>query len=96
MIDLILLLQADLDTQQAFKRYEGYQAARGELLLRQLDAAFGLLRRHAEIAPVYSGPYRLLLLRDFPYGVLYQVQPSGIGETVRFPIGKTISQQESP
>ena len=41
MIDLILLLQADHDIQQAFERYEDYQAGRGELLLRQLDGALG-------------------------------------------------------
>ena len=78
MIDLILLLQADLGLQSAFKRYEDYQIGRGEVLMRQLDAALSLLRRHPEIAPVYSGPYRRMLIRDFPYGVFYQVQPTRI------------------
>ena len=78
MIDLILLLQADLDIQTAFNRYEDYQAGRGELLLHQLDAALGLLRHHPEIAPLYSAPYRRLLLRDFPCGIFYQVQPSRV------------------
>ncbi len=52
MTDLILLLQADLDIQTAFERYEDYQPGRGEVFIRQLDAAFTLLRRHPEIAPV--------------------------------------------
>ena len=66
MTDLILLLQADLDIQAAFGRYEEYQTGRGEVFMRQLDAAFTLLRRYPEIAPVYMGPYRRMLIRNFP------------------------------
>jgi plasmid stabilization system protein ParE len=75
MIDLILLLQADRDIQSAFERYENYQIGRGEVFIRQLDVAFALLRHHPEIAPVYTGPYRRMLIRDFPYGIFYQCQP---------------------
>jgi len=74
MIDLVLLLQADRDIQSAFERYENYQAGRGEIFVRQLDVALTLLRHHPEIAPVYSGPYRRMLIRDFPYGIFYQPQ----------------------
>jgi len=78
MIDLILLLQADLDIQAAFSRCEDIQAGRGEIFMRQLDVALTLLRQHPEIAPIYSGPYRRMLIRDFPFGIFYQVQPSRI------------------
>ena len=76
MTDLILLLQADRDIQTAFERYENYQSGRGEVFMRQLDIALTLLRRHPEIAPVYAGPYRRMLIRDFPYGIFYQCQPT--------------------
>ncbi len=76
MIELILLLQADLDVQAAFNRYEHYQNGRGEVFMRQLDAALTLLRRQPESAPVYSGSYRRMLIREFPYGIFYQVQPT--------------------
>jgi toxin ParE1/3/4 len=76
MIELILLLQADRDIQSAFERYENYQSGRGEVFLHQLDIALTLLRQHPEIAPVYSGPYRRMLIRDFPYGIFYQRQPT--------------------
>ena len=66
MTELILLLQADHDIQAAFERYEDYQPGRGEVFMRQLDAALTLLRRHPEIAPVYAGPYRRMLTREFP------------------------------
>ena len=78
MTDLILLLQAELDIQGAFNRYEDFQEGRGEVFMRQLDAALTLLRRHPEIAAPYGNRYRRMLLRDFPYGVFYQVQPSRI------------------
>ena len=39
MTDLILLLQADHDIQTAFNRYEEFQAGRGEIFMRHLDAA---------------------------------------------------------
>src|SRR5260370_29973235 len=74
MTDLILLLQAALDIQAAFSRYEDYQEGRGEVFMRQLDAAFTLLRQHPEIAPVYAGPYRRTLIREVPFGVFYQNQ----------------------
>ena len=78
MIELILLLQADLDIQAAFERYEDYQQGRGEVFMRQLDAAFTLLRQYPEIAPVYARPYRRMLLREFPYGIFYEPQPSRV------------------
>ena len=78
MTNLILLLQADLDIQAAFERYEEFQAGRGEVLMRQLDAALTLLRKHPEIAPVYAGSYRRMLVRDFPYGIFYVAQPTRI------------------
>ena len=46
--------------------------------MRQLDASLTLLRQHPEIAPVYEGPYRRMLIRDFPYGIFYQAQPARI------------------
>ena len=78
MTDLILLLQADHDIQTAFNRYEEFQAGRGEVFMRHLDAALTLLRQHPEIAPAYGGQYRRMLIRDFPYGIFYEVQPQRI------------------
>jgi toxin ParE1/3/4 len=78
MIDLILLLQADHDIQTAFNRYEDFQAGRGEVFMRHLDAALTLLRQHPEIAPAYGGRYRRMLIRDFPYGIFYELQSQRI------------------
>lgn len=76
--DLILLLQAEQDIQTGFNRYEDFQTGRGEVFLRHLDAALTLLRQHPELAPVYGGRYRRMLIRDFPYGIFYEVQSKRI------------------
>jgi len=78
MVDLILVFEAGRDIQSAFNRYEEFQAGRGELFMRHLDAALTLLRQQPEIAPVYAGRYRRMLIRDFPYGIFYAVQPRRI------------------
>lgn len=78
MMDLILLLQADLDIQAAFARYEEFQSGRGEVFLHQLDAALSLVRRFPEIGPAYGGAYRRFLIRDFPFGIFYEAQAARI------------------
>ena len=90
MIDLILLLQADQDIQTAFNRYEDYQPGRGEIFMRRLDAALTLVRVHPEIGPVYAGRYRRMLLRDFPYGIFYEAQPT------RVIIGAILDLRQAP
>jgi hypothetical protein len=78
MMDLILLLQADLDIQAAFSKHEDFQPGHGYVFIQQLDLALGLIRQFPEIAPVYGGSYRPMLVRDFPYEIFYQVLPSRI------------------
>jgi len=78
MTELILLLQADQDIQTAFNRYEEFQEGRGEVFMCHLDAALTLVRQHPEMAPVYGGRYRRMLIRDFPFGIFYEVQPKRI------------------
>lgn len=48
------------------------------MFLRQLDAALTLMRHHPEMARIYGGPYRRMLIRDFPYGIFYEVSPTRI------------------
>jgi toxin ParE1/3/4 len=90
MTDLILLLRADQDIQTAFNRYEEFQAGRGEVFMRHLDAALTLLRQHPEIAPAYGGRYRRMLIRDFPYGIFYEVQ------TTRIVVGAIMDLRQDP
>ncbi len=76
MMDLILLLSADLDIQAAFNRYENYQPGRGEVFLGKLNDAFGVLKRHPQMGSPYAAKHRRMLMRDFPYGIFYMVTPT--------------------
>ena len=78
MMDLIFLLSAEVDIQMAFNRFEEHQEARGILFMQHLDAAFTHLRHQPEIAPVYAGLYRRLLVSKFPYGIFYESQATRI------------------
>ena len=73
-MDLIILLQAKVDIQKAFNRYEDIQEGRGELFSSELDRVLTLLRLNPGMGSVYINPVRRVLLRSFPYGVFYVVE----------------------
>ena len=72
--ELVVLFSADSDIQAAFAASESLQPGRGELLLRHLDMVFGQLLRFPEMAPVFHGTYRKMLVPGFPYGVFYSIE----------------------
>ena len=74
MSELVFLLVTDSDIQTAYEFYEGCQNGRGEVFMRHLDVAFGRLRTSPEIAPVFLGAYRRLLIHGFPYGIFYTLE----------------------
>lgn len=78
MIELVLLLSADFDIQQAYDFYEEYQEGRGAVFVRHLDAAFSQLRRFPESGSRFHLSCRRLLVPRFPYGIFYTVEARGI------------------
>jgi plasmid stabilization system protein ParE len=78
MRELVFLLSTDIDIQNAYERYEDYQEGRGALFIRHLDAAFTHMRAFPEIAPVFDGNYRRLLVPRFPYGIFYTLESGRI------------------
>ena len=78
MSDLVFLLSADIDIQEAYEYYENFQEGRGDLFMRHLDAAFTHLRMFPKIAPVFHGNYRRLLVPRYPYGIFYTIESSRI------------------
>ena len=74
MSELVFLFIADADIQTGYEFYEACQAGRGEIFMRHLDVAFGRLRTSPEIAPVFLGSYRRLLVHGFPYGIFYTLE----------------------
>ena len=73
-MNLIFLLGAEVDIQSAYTRHESFQAGRGLVFMRCLDAGLTLLRTQPHIGRPYAGPYRRLLVSRFPYGVSYEAQ----------------------
>ncbi len=78
MKDLIILLAADVDVQQAYERYETVQEGRGDCFMEALDAGLSLIRAHPLIGRVIEGSIRRILLPDFPFGVFYEDHPTRI------------------
>ena len=74
MRELVFLLSADIDIQQAYEYYENYQEGRGELFMLNLDAAFTQLLKFPKIAPLFHGSYRRLLVPHYPYGIFYTLE----------------------
>jgi plasmid stabilization system protein ParE len=90
MRELVFLLSADIDIQKAYEHYEDWQEGRGALFMRHLDVAFTQLRAFPEIAPVFHGSYRRLLVPRFPYGIFYTL------ESGRIIIGAVIYLRQDP
>jgi toxin ParE1/3/4 len=88
--ELVFLLSADIDIQDAYEYYEGYQEGRGTLFLSHLDAAFTYIRNFPEIAPPFHGRYRRLLIPRFPYGIFYAL------ESDRVIIAAVMNLQQNP
>lgn len=78
MKELIFLLSADIDIQQAYGRYEDVQEGRGDCFLAELDGCFGLLKNNPKLGRRFDGPFRRLLLRDFPFGIFYEEETARI------------------
>ena len=90
MKEVILLLQADMDIQAAFNRYEEFQEGRGVVFMQHLDAALTLMRHHPRSAGWYAEPYRRMLIRDFPFGVFYDEQ------TTRIVVAAVVDLRQDP
>ena len=74
MSELVFLLSADRDIQEAYEFYEHWQEGRGAIFIRHLDAVFEHLRRFPEIGPTFHRSYRRLLVPGFPYGIFYMIE----------------------
>lgn len=58
--------------------YESKATGLGEDFLNELDTAFSLIQRLPEIWPKMKKEYRRYLLKRFPFGIIYKIQPTSI------------------
>lgn len=73
-MEIVLLLRAEADALNIYRRYEKLYLGRGELFLAALDRSFNQLRAFPENGPVLRTPFRRLLVRRFPYGLVYAIE----------------------
>ena len=74
MTELILLLQADLDIQAAFERYEVFRLGEVKYFCGSWTPRFSFCGNTLRWPPFMLGRYRRMLIGDFPFGIFYQVQ----------------------
>jgi plasmid stabilization system protein ParE len=62
----------------AFAWYERQSPGLGLEFLRSVEAIIDSIQRHPQMYPAVLPDYRRALVRRFPYGVFYQVEPERI------------------
>lgn len=74
MSELIVLVRAEAEVIEAQARLEDASPGLGDRFNARVEEGLDRLERHPECAPVYSGPFRRLLVRDFPFGIFYSIE----------------------
>jgi plasmid stabilization system protein ParE len=75
---LIISPEAELDIQNAFEWYEQRDSGVGSEFVRAVDSCLALIERNPSAYPVVYRQARRLLIRRFPYGVIYLVEENFI------------------
>jgi plasmid stabilization system protein ParE len=71
---LIISPEAELDIQDAFEWYEQRSSGLGSEFVRAVDSCFALIGRNPLAYPLVYRQVRRVLIRRFPYGVMYLVE----------------------
>jgi plasmid stabilization system protein ParE len=72
---LIIRPEAELDIQAAFEWYEAQSLGLGSEFVRAVDACLSNISRNPLAYPAIYQHARRVLIRRFPYGLLYVVNP---------------------
>ncbi len=89
-MEVVLLRGAEADLLELYVRAEEKQIGAGDRLYGMVDGALTHLRKNPEIAPVYRGVYRRLVLPAFGIGIFYSV------EAERLMIGALLDLRQDP
>ena len=73
-----------------YVRFEELGEGLGDRFYRTIDYVLERIRQFPQIAPVYEGPYRRLVVRAFGYGIFYTVE----GERVM--VGAILDLRQDP
>ena len=67
------------ELRRIIEHYDEEQPGLGRSFVRQFDQVVGLCKRHPDIGPFLAAPHRRLVLRRFPYSLIYRIE----GDTIR-------------
>ncbi len=73
MSEIVLLLSADVNIQQAYEWFESRREGLGDRFAAEVDRLPGLLGDFPELGSVVYGSRRRLIVRDFSYGIFYTI-----------------------
>ena len=71
MSEVVLLLSADINIQEAYEWFAAQGEDRADRFLAELDRLLGLLSSFPELGPVVYAKRRRLLMREFNFGIFY-------------------------
>lgn len=75
MKPLVIIEEAELDVAGAHDWYEQQRPGLGDKCLAELRAAIGRVRAEPHVHPHIEGGVQRLLVRRFPYVILYRDEP---------------------
>lgn len=74
MAEVVVLLGAEIQTQEFFAAYEDSREGRGIEFLAAIESAFDVLREFPEAAPHYARGYRRWVLVKYQKGIFFRIE----------------------
>lgn len=75
---LVIEPEAEADLHEAFAWYQDQRRGLGDEFLLAVEAAFAAIRRQPEAFRTMRGEVRRVIVRRFPYGVFFVIEPTSI------------------
>ncbi len=75
MLEILFRSVAEQELREAYRWYEDQRTGLGEDFLLCVEAAVAKARRSPELYPEVHKNVRRVLVRRFPYGIFYVVEP---------------------
>ena len=85
---VVIRPEAEADLADAFAWYEERRAGLGERFLLCVEAALAAIERYPASFPTVHQQVRRALLRRFPYGIFYTIEPNAIVVLAVFHCGR--------
>jgi toxin ParE1/3/4 len=77
-MEVVLLLSAERDLQEAYNWVEEHRRGREQFFLQDVEVRLEHLQKYPLIGRLYRGRYRRLLIPRYPFGIFYVVESNRI------------------